>query len=96
MPFLRLLCRVQVHSRAAGGACEQCVSDRREHAVPWDEGESGERTAGYEALPITLQGTWYYILFKTQFIITHSDQIRQDRSCLYWSTSYIDLNTFSL
>lgn len=72
MSFLHLLCRIQVHSRAAGGACEQCVSHRREHAVPWDERESGERTAGYEALPITLQGTWSYILFETLLIITHS------------------------
>ncbi|TMS15758.1 Actin-related protein 5 [Larimichthys crocea] len=46
----------QVHSGAAGGAGEQCVSDRREHAVPRDERESGERAAGYETLPVTLQG----------------------------------------
>lgn len=45
---------VQVHSRAAGGAGEQCVSDRREHAVQRDEGESGARTAGHEAVPVTL------------------------------------------
>lgn len=46
----------QVHSRAAGSTGEQCVFDRREHAVSWNEGKSGERTAGYEALPVTLQG----------------------------------------
>lgn len=45
---------MQIYSRAAGGAGEQCVSNRRKHAVPWDEGASGEGTAGYEAIPVTL------------------------------------------
>lgn len=45
---------IQVHSRAAGGAGEQCFSDRWKHAVPRDEGESGARAAGHEALPVTL------------------------------------------
>lgn len=59
MSFLCLY-HTQVYPRAAGGACEQRVSYRREHAVPWDEGENGEGTAGYEALPVTLQGTRPY------------------------------------
>lgn len=56
---------LQVHSRAAGGTGEQCVSDRREHAVSGDEAASGERTAGYETLPVTLQGLkiFYNALF---------------------------------
>ena len=48
--------RVQVHSIAAGGAGEQRVPDRREHAVPRHEGESGARAAGHEALPVALPG----------------------------------------
>lgn len=52
--YFILLCYMQVHPRAAGGAGKQRVSDRREHAVPWDEGETGERTAGYEAVPVSL------------------------------------------
>lgn len=46
--------RLQIHSRAAGGASEQRPADRREHAVPGDEGEGGEGAAGHEALPVTL------------------------------------------
>lgn len=57
MHFLCLPYHIQVHSRAAGGTGEQCVSDRGEHAVPGDEGASGERTAGYETVPVTLQGS---------------------------------------
>lgn len=44
---------MQIYSRTAGGAGEQRVSDRRKHAVPWDEGASGEGTADYEAFSVT-------------------------------------------
>lgn len=44
---------MQIYSRTAGGAGEQRVSDRREHAVPWDEGASGEGTAGDEAFSVS-------------------------------------------
>lgn len=64
------MCRLQVHSRAAGGTGEQCVSDRGEHAVPWDEGASGERTAGYETVPVTLQGSSSFL--KTGFAVTQT------------------------
>lgn len=60
--FLPLPYRDQVHSRAAGGAGEQCVSDRREHAVSGYEREDGEGTAGYEAFPVTLQGIEYILV----------------------------------
>lgn len=45
---------MQVRSRAAGGTGEQRVSDRREHAVPRNEGASGARAARYETVPVTL------------------------------------------
>lgn len=67
MSFLCLPYHVQVHSRAAGGTGEQCVSDRREHAVPRDERANGERTAGYETVPVTLQGST--ALFFTQTML---------------------------
>lgn len=50
---LRHLYHVQIYSGAAGGAGQQCVSNRRKHAVPWDEGASGEGAAGYEAFSVT-------------------------------------------
>lgn len=49
--------RAQVHAGAAGGAGEQRVSDRGEHAVPRHEGEGGEGAAGDEAVSVALQGT---------------------------------------
>lgn len=61
MPFLSLPYHIQVHSRAAGGTGEQCVSDGGEHAVPGDEGASGERTAGYETVPVALQGSTTFL-----------------------------------